>query len=610
MSEDQPNAPPVSSEDAGQSISSDEHSSSQPKMNSTSANTMRFSLDLSAMIFSQHEIPAVSDQVWSEISGPAEFITFSQLIDNIKNCDDPLYVLDAFDGEKQQISHVTSALSRHLEYLHRVLSVEQFLRLTMQMKLDIQSLFALLDQKQIIIFRCVILLIDTILKIIPENEKQQQILLAFSEYLIPEQLLKSRKERPYIMMLFMIPAKFTIDNNFYWLTLWRDYKTVRIYGFDQPERATKEITLDEYIPDIFGEQLAFYHVTQPGVPVMSFSLPTLSAGRAWVDTFENRNKDPIMAFLSSLPHVIDYTQNLPTDFKNQLLQIIAAPDLDFARAICTVAANEFRDGEHTKNACLSVLSLLNSIGCLTQFIRCGFAEAIIETTDTTNILRMSSIASMSSGLILTHCENGFASNYASIIKGDNGNLPEVIKHLMELESKFTPPMRFVLSAAFKSSRRKFPDYLVPLNAISSIFMLRYLATELTSISMELAKLCQSITLTLMFSTKVEQLPEEMYSQLALFLCNLTHLVNSPISLPETNIDNLLTFIKYKKDNNVYYRNIISKLSEILSKENHHPMVWSIVELFENLYTGTDENFQKEMEGKTFSPKYYVRNQSD
>ncbi|OHS95533.1 hypothetical protein TRFO_10408 [Tritrichomonas foetus] len=574
----------------------------------TPSDIMVFTLNLSQAANSPITPPHDADEKWASIAGPEEFISYTKLINHIGQCTNPSAVIDAFDPDSPQLDFVTSELSRHLGYLHKILKVNQFLQFTSQMRIDNETLTNILQPHQIALFTCTLHLLNKILSVIPDYNKQQQILLSFSEYLIPEELKKARKARPYIKTILYMPAKLINEEQKVWLLVNRDFNTISIFNFNDPETPRKVITLDQFIQDIYAEQLVFSSVMQPGTPVMSFCLITPNAGRTWIDAFSNKETDPLLTFLSSLPHIVDDIDKIPNDFKKQLSDIITAPDLDLARAICTVAANEFRDGEHTKNACMAVLSLLNTAGYLTQFVRCGFAEAISDTTDTTNILRMSSIASMSSGLILKQTDNDFAKTFAEAIKNDNGNLTDVVNHFMQLGGGFTPPMKFVLSAAFRSSRRKFPEYLVPLNAISSIFMLRYLATELTSISMDLAKLCQTLTLTLMFSTKVEQLPDELYPQMALFLVNLTHLTNSSITLPPFNINDLIIFLKYSKENNFYFHQIVTKLSDILKKPQH-PMVWSVVELFENIYNGTDENFKTEMEGKTFLPARYVRKQA-
>lgn len=260
---------------------------------------------------------------------------------------------------------------------------------------------------------------------------------------------------------------------------------------------------------------------------------------------------------------------------------------------------------------MAVLHLLNKSGYLTQFIRCAFADALAETQDTTNILRMSSAASMSSGIILSNCENGLSSQIAEVMKVERDNLTNGIKKLISFGKYFTSPMKFVLSAAFRSTKRNFPEYLVPLNAISSILMLRYLVTEITHKSIELAKVCQAFTLTLMFSTKAEQLQEDLYKQLALFLANLTHVENGSINLNISDDQakkDLFNFILFQKEDNIYISHIVKVLSDLI-KNPDHPIKWSMIETFENICNGVDENFDEEMKNKTFLPQKYTRKSS-
>lgn len=359
--------------------------------------------------------------------------------------------------------------------------------------------------------------------------------------------------------------------------------------------------------DEIGESFEFY-----------FKFITPNAGQTFhdaIDDHEGNLTDPLLIFLSSFPHAFQYQQSIPKTLIDQLKLAIQAPDLDLAQALCTIAANEYRDGEHNKEACLAVMALLNQTNYLIPFVRNAFARAIDDTILDTEILRSASQASFSSGLLLSHFENGFAQKVLEKVRPEKDNLPNAINLLMTMGDEFTPLMKFVLSAAFRPSRRKFHGFLVPLNAISSIFMLRYLATELTRLSIDMGKFSQSLTLTLMFSTKVQQLPEEMYPELALFLLNLTHLINldeqNPIEFElndESIADKLLTFMFYEANEQKYFYKIALNLIETI-KSSSQPMKWSLSEFLENLYVGTDEDFEKEIEGKTFSPDKYTRKQT-
>lgn len=574
---------------------------------------MIFKLGISKLIQMPIELPPNLDEKWMTICDSEEFVYYTDLIKHISACKDPSLIIKAFDQNAFQLDYLTSELSRHLKYLNKIMTSEQVLKFTSQMRLDPQSLYNILGVERRPLFNCALYLLKTILSIVQEESEQKDIFFSFVNYLIPKDLLEFRRKRPYIKTILYLPAISIADGSLGWLSLNREKNVVRKYSFENPQSPVKTFSNDAYSYDIYAERICFTPLTTKGAEKNdSYNLITANAGRTWIDAFKwNEEYDPLLVFLSSFPHIIEFSKYLPDEFLNQLCNIVSAPDLDLARAICTTAANEFRDGDHTKNACLAVLFLLNKSGYLTQFIRSAFADAIDETKDTTNILRMSSIASMSSGIILTNCENGLSGQLAEIMKSERDNLPNAIRKLMTTSNGFTPPMRFVLSAAFRSTRRKFPDYLVPLNAISSILMLRYLVTELTKRSIELAKVCQTLTLTLMFSTKVEQLPEDLYKQLALFLANLTHFQNSNINLNTNEIQakkDLINFILFQKEDNNYISDIVKSLSNLIANPEHQ-IKWSIIEVIENICNGVDEIFDVEMKSKTFLPQRYTRKPS-
>ncbi|KAH0794766.1 hypothetical protein GPJ56_001313 [Histomonas meleagridis] len=544
-----------------------------------------FKLDFSNLTEIHTVIPPNADEAWKTICDPAEFVTFTDLVDRVEKCKNPSHILSVFDIENQMYekSLLTIELSRHLSYICRIIPPAQFKNFFSKTRLDVNSLLSSLNQNEATCFNCSIQLLYRIISVIPEYEQKKMVLKSFAKLLIPHSLVEKRKTRSYITFLTFLPVN---DSNGIkqWLCVHRNLNNCRTYLRGGKNDVLSNFSLDQLRPVITGNQISFYprNVTNAQA-LLSFEFITEDGAQFWEDAISNTFSDPLICFLNCIPHVMQYISEVPDDFYQQFEKILEASDMDLVRGIFNgIPATLSGDA---KQGVDTILTILANCGTLANFFRSAYAQAVETTIFPSTIFRENSPATFCSTLTFTQFGDEFSTSLIYALYSKYPNLEDAINAIINFDKPVPPILTFIFSCAFRSTRRKFPDNLTPLIAVNSILMLRYLLPKLSMISRQASQFGQRILNAFVFhKVPDDPLNEQVYRKIALYTSNISHpkkVGKNELPTPQISIV-LNMFVNNSKQ-------IMEELNTVLEGENQ--TVWGVLEFLENIFAGVEENYE-------------------
>jgi hypothetical protein len=235
---------------------------------------------------------------------------------------------------------------------------------------------------------------------------------------------------------------------------------------------------------------------------------------------------------------------------------------------------------------LSAISLMAESGYLAPFFRAVFGIEIAQLKSVQTIFRESSAASITSGVFMVTVGAEFVSAVADLLLASQDNLETAIREFIKLRDKLPLAICIVFSSCFKATRRRFQEKLVPILAVSSFLMLRFLLPQFAIISPVASRLGQKLMQAFVFKKfPPEQVHEDVYDLMARFLLDISHPKPAKVQFAPHDIRKIF---QLAADNAL---GLVERLPAV-AREQDHPLHWSILELLEGMVFGVDENFNR------------------
>ena len=542
-------------------------------------------------------LPDNSDQIWQLIQDKDETVSFTELLDHIFSTLNPKHLMNAILDNPSKTNQVTQELSRHLNYLHRIFNAGDLISFTSQMRLDPKHFRQSLNSTQSKLFDLSLHLLDKILRGIPNDSERKTVIHEFAQYLIPNELINIRKSRSSLQYLLFLPiTSYEGTKHFIATNAKRSY--IYIYTGDGSGNVIITFSFDKLTYDANGHHLIFETPNKTGVAPFTYKFKSSSEAHCWTTAVSSNESDPLLTFMTCVPYMLELSDSAPKDFFDQIAFLVASPDMDLARAICEVGRSNLLGSDNfnlTTAAVKAVLSILSNKNLAAQFVRLTFQDEIDATTNPNVIFRESSSATLVSTVLLTSTDDSWLDQVCRVLsKHSTENLNAGILAFVKLQKLITPMIKFVCSASFRATRRKYPYNLVPLSATSAILFLRYIIPAFPNFSPELTIYGQKFVKPFFFSSRSDprfSVEKRTYMIIAKYLTILARVQDSSISLPDYNKENLIPFLR------AHPEKIMVELSKILTKKDH-PLKISILEIIENIMNGTDEVFETRILNKT------------
>jgi hypothetical protein len=180
--------------------------------------------------------------------------------------------------------------------------------------------------------------------------------------------------------------------------------------------------------------------------------------------------------------------------------------------------------------------------------------------------------------------------FVRVTKDDaSGNPLAVFRKWMPLLQKIPAMNRFILRTAFLTARRKYPENLVLLKAISGVLMLRYVMAEVSQQLPERIPMLQHITNIVFFKQETRQPGCDVrdFRTIAEFLLDLIKLKANSIRQEGFAIDQFVDSVTIVVDNVLVF---------LKKRQQEHPIIWSIQELLETVFTIAEDDCKERVVG--------------
>jgi hypothetical protein len=367
-----------------------------------------------------------------------------------------------------------------------------------------------------------------------------------------------------------------------WLALSSDYNHVQLFLMSAPSTPAHSFQLDQVTVDIFCTEINFWPLVKADKPLHTFSFPVTREVQVWRDAVGKRGVDPLYSFIACLPFVLLYQDAAPPPFWKQIRDAVVAPDLAFFHTFASVASS--RGQEIAKPAVLSALSLMAESGYLAPFYRAVFGIEIAQLRGAQTIFRESSAASITSGAFMVTVGADFVTAVADLLLASQDSLDTAIREFMKLKEKLPSAIRIVFASCFRATRRRYQEKMVPVLAVSSFLMLRFLLPQFAIMSPIASRMGQKVMQAFVFKKfPPDQVREDVYELMARFLLEISQPEPAKVTMAPHDIKKIFQFTA---------ENAIGMIERLqpLNAELDHPLHWSILELLEGVVFGIGEDF--------------------
>jgi hypothetical protein len=231
-----------------------------------------------------------------------------------------------------------------------------------------------------------------------------------------------------------------------------------------------------------------------------FHFQTANGLACW--TRAKQGDDPLVQFLYCLQEIRPHLESLPKEFIQQFVEMIGAPDLLLAMAIGASVPPARRD------VLWHLYTALAHSEALTSFFRTNFARDINRLNDPNPVYRDNSVAMTLTGIILRAHGHEIIDNLFEIVEA-NPSMPaaEMFEKWMPILESTSQTNRILLRIAFTAARRKYPDGIVPMTAISGVLMLRHIMARMGSKVGQVAPLQQVMNISVFRGAGKETAPK-------------------------------------------------------------------------------------------------------
>jgi hypothetical protein len=279
-----------------------------------------------------------------------------------------------------------------------------------------------------------------------------------------------------------------------------------------------------------------------------------------------------------LREVGDYIDSLPKEFMQQIIETVGAPDLVLATAIGESISPQRRD------TLWHLYAALTQSEALTSFFRTNFARDIDRLTDPNRVYRDNSVAMALTGIILRGHGHDMIDEFVKVLKANpSASAEDIFVKWLPIFETTSQTNRILLRIAFTAARRKYPNGIVPMTAVSGVIMLRHIMAEMTP-QLESVSTLQQVMNVSVFKTNMKEIPPEdkMFRIIADALLGLTILKDNSVPKDSFTVSDLLCVILEVLDG------VISRVSSN-SQPPVPPVAYTVQDLIETFFTGPDDD---------------------
>ena len=506
------------------------------------------------------------DDLWHQILGSDSQINFTNVFERVRTCNNPGILMSAYSPNYQSEDPLALDLLQLISKYNLILPPKKIFACLSSPQLVPQEFIKELPSPSAELFDSVLTLTHHVLFIVKEYNLKMEVISRTASALVPDVLIAEIPQRNYITTTAVLPLQMS-DGRRIWLSIQRD-QTIQLIemGSGVPFLDCKPQETNVTINDgviLIGSSFSCKFLTDDGADIYQEAL--------------NQTVDPMITFLRCMPGIAKFKGNVPQVFTDQFTKIIGANDFDFVRAFGKQAC---MNGAAGRSANSELLFILASTGNITILARYLFGEQIRRTVTSNVLLRDSSPSTLLFSTLANYFGGSFADSVTDSILNANSTINDSVISLLHMFPLVPQQIKYIESVVFRATRRKFPDDLMPLFAVGSMFMLRFLIPKLSAVSIEATQKGQKIMNAFVFHRSPEfSLSDEQYREIAESDIQLTnfHAVSFPVEAKQ--FDQVLTSCAD------WYKDIIEIIS---NRPAEHPIYWSVRELLENAFVGDED----------------------
>ena len=506
------------------------------------------------------------DEFWKQILGADSTISFTNVFERVKTCNNPGILMSAYSPNYQSEDQLALDLLQLVSKYHLIIPPKKLLTCLSSPNLIPQDFIKELPSPSAELFDSVLTLTNSVLYQVKEYVLKMEVLSRTAAALIPDILMTEIPKRNYITTVAVIPLQMS-DGRKIWLAIQRD-QTIQLIEMGsgvpfldcKPQETT--ITINNGVI-LIGSSFSCRFLTDNGADLYQEAL--------------DQKNDLLITFMKCLPGIAQFKENVPQVFTDQFTKIVGANDFDFVRAFSKMASI---NGPAGRAANSELLFILSSTGNITILARYLFGEQIKRTVSSNVILRDSSPSTLLFSTLSNYFGGSFADSVTDSVLNANSSIQDSVVSLLHMFPLVPQQIKYIESVVFRATRRRFPDDLIPLFAVGSMFMLRFLIPKLSSVSVEATQKGQKIMNAFVFHRSRDfSLSDEQYREIAEADIQLTNFHSVSFPVEATQFDKVLTCCSD------WNQDIIGIIA---NRPTEHPIYWSVLELLENASIGEED----------------------
>ncbi|OHT08874.1 hypothetical protein TRFO_22457 [Tritrichomonas foetus] len=531
---------------------------------------LSFDIDFSILPLYKYQMPQNIDLFWQKIGCTQSFkAVFMQLQQPLS----PDVFKNLFNYGIANPSPFLRAfwdITSHMKYILPPVNLITFVS---NPKLDMNQLFQLISPESRTLFVSTICLINSLMKG-RDYRTQNELVYQFAKLLVPPQQSIFEAEKIELPVLMFAPAYSKEKNERHWIVLKKDL-SMSIYQITEGSPIVCEIPPNGYTFDL----------TQGSLTTGDTSYLFMS--QFGPDIFESARKDSssLVFFIQSFKGIERYVylNSLPIIIKEQFIAALGSPDFVLATAV----VQSLVDTTDRKTS-IYVFTALNETGTFAPFIRQAFMEDVRNIDNPSKLYRTSTIATCAASSIMGHFGSPLVLRIKEAIRQNTNNPANAMRMVMKICEKMPLLMNFIFCSAFKASRRKFSENLLPAVTVSSIFMLRYVMPQLIN-EPELKECGNHIAKGFLLRQDDPTVNDEkLMREACQFLIDITNLNGSAFQFESYDFALISQFLSNANDK------IISHMKKLENSQNDPPLTWSVAEMIENCFVGCEHDFRTEI----------------
>ena len=534
---------------------------------------LNFNVDFSALPLNRYMMPQSIDQYWNKIGCKESFKSVFLQLQKPLSPDVFNRLFKIGENPTPFLNSFWDIIS-HMKFILPPLDLVTFIS---HPKLEMDNLYKLIPHDSRVLLISSICLINSVIKN-RDYKTQNKIVYEFAKLLVPSQESLFQAEKIEIPVAMFAPAVLKDINEKIWIVLKKDM-SISVYKNAEGSSLLHEIPPNSYQFDVKQGSLTttthtFLFTTQNGPDIFDAASKDPNSFIPFIQSFQGNERG---GFLNTIPMIV----------KKQIIVALGSPDFILAKSVVQALVDDKSD----QNNYIFIFTALNETGTFAPFIRQAFMDDVLRIDDPAKLFRTETIATRAATTIMGSSGAHLILQIKRLIANFAFNPAQAMRSIIQACSYQMPLlMNFIFSCAFKSTRRKFSNNLLPVVAASSIFILRYLNPQL--INEPALKDCGSHLAKGFLLRRDDPTvnDEKLMRETCQFLIDLTKLNGSAFQFPPYDFGNIIKFLSVANEK------IINNYKKQLQIQNTDPpLTWSVVEMIENCFV-SDNDYTAEILG--------------